>query len=418
VKRKLVQILTLAATLLAATGVFAFAETTNLVFWNGVGAPENVVLSKLIAEFNATNKDGIKVQDVVMDWGTLYPKLLMDSRTGNAPDVLLVQQSSLKQNVSLGLLTDLTQLAGKMGFKKGDFVANAWNGTILDGKQYAIPFDMHPLALYYNRKLFKAAGLDPNTPPKTRQEFLDALQKLSNGGDQYGLGLAYSGGGPFRIWMSLLLQHKGSKVLSPDLSKSAFNTPAGAEALQFLQDLVYKYKVVPQQEDDPDADFAKGFVAMDISGPWSMYDFNKVDGLEYGTAPLPVIFDQSATWADSHVIAMPVSKNNATLAARQKLVGFLSSKGLTWTTEAGHLPVRNDVLAAAEFKKLDKSQAFAQSLASANYYPSVAKRDEVFGRSATSPLVMMIQAALINNGDAKDAVAAAAKTIDDILARK
>ena len=351
-----------------------------------------------------------------MDWGTLYPKLLLDSKAGNAPDALLVQQSSLKQETDLGLLTDLTKLATANGFTQSGFVSTAWAGTFVNGKQYAIPFDMHPLALYYNVKMFREAGLDPNTPPKNRKEFIDALKKLTHD-QQYGMGLSYGGGIPFRIWMSLVWQHKGGDILSGNLAKSAFNTAAGVESLQFLHDLVYTYKVVPEQEDSPDDDFAKGIVAMDISGPWSMYDFNRVDGLEYGTAPLPVIFDQPAAWADSHVMVLPNTKNAANMAAGMKLLKFLSSKGLTWTTEAGHLPVRNDILADSAFKGLVKSQAFAKTLATAHYYPSVAKRDEVFGRSATSPLVMM-QTIMLNQGSAQDAVAAAESAVNEILARK
>jgi multiple sugar transport system substrate-binding protein len=417
-KRLLFSVAAVAALLLVVGGVsFAAPAKITISFWNGVGSPENVVLSKLIAEFNATNKDNITVQESVMDWGTLYPKLLLDSKAGNAPDALLVQQSSLKQETDLGLLTDLTKLATANGFTQSGFVSTAWAGTFVNGKQYAIPFDMHPLALYYNVKMFREAGLDPNTPPKNRKEFIDALKKLTHD-QQYGMGLSYGGGIPFRIWMSLVWQHKGGDILSGNLAKSAFNTAAGVESLQFLHDLVYTYKVVPEQEDSPDDDFAKGIVAMDISGPWSMYDFNRVDGLEYGTAPLPVIFDQPAAWADSHVMVLPNTKNAANMAAGMKLLKFLSSKGLTWTTEAGHLPVRNDILADSAFKGLVKSQAFAKTLATAHYYPSVAKRDEVFGRSATSPLVMMMQTIMLNQGSAQDAVAAAESAVNEILARK
>jgi multiple sugar transport system substrate-binding protein len=399
------------------TSMFA-APAATITFWNGVGAPENVVLSKLVADFNATNKDNITVQETVLDWGTLYPKLLLDTKAGNAPDALLIQQSSLMQEESLGLLTDLSTMARDAGFVKSDFLPTAWDGTIVKGKQVAIPFDRSPIALYYNVKMFKEAGLDPANPPKNKAEFLGALQKLTKGSDQYGLGVSYSGGTPFRIWMSLVWQHKNGAILSPDLSKAAFNTPAGVEALQFMQDLVYKYKVVPQQEDDPDADFSKGIVAMDISGAWSMYDFNKVDGLDYMTTPLPVVFDQPAAWSDSHVMALPNTKNKANMAAGMKLLKYLSSRGLTWTTEAGHLPVRKDVLASSAFKGLTKSQAFATTLATARYYPSIVKKDEVFGREATSPLVVMMQTILLNKGSAQEAVAAAEKMVNEILARK
>jgi multiple sugar transport system substrate-binding protein len=390
----------------------------TITFWNGVGPPENVVLSKLIAEFNATNKDGITVQETVMDWATLYSKILLDYKAGNAPDVSTMQQTTLLQEVDLGVLAPIDQLVSASGLKKEDFVEGAWNATFINGKQYAVPNDMHPLALYYNVKLFKEAGLDPAKPPTNKEEFLSYLQKLTKGTSQYGLGLAYSGGIPFRVWMSLLWQHKGEDVLNADRTKAAFNTPAGVESLQLLQDLVYKYKVVPEKEQSPDDDFMKGIVAMDITGPWAMYDFNKAEGLEYETAPLPAIYDQPATWGDSHELVLPDTKKQANMEAGMKLIKFLSDNNLTWTREAGHMPVRKAVLQSDDFKKLEKSQAFAKSLEFAHYYPAIVKQSEVFGREPTSPFVMMIEAIMLNKATPQEAIATAEKAINDILARK
>jgi multiple sugar transport system substrate-binding protein len=170
--------------------------------------------------------------------------------------------------------------------------------------------------------------------------------------------------------MSLLWQHKGERVLMEDGTKAAFNTPAGIESLQFLQDSVYKYKVVPEQEQSPNDDFTKGIVAMNINGSWSMFDFNKAEGLEYRTALLPTIYEQPATWGNSHVLTLPDTKKQANMVAGMKLIKFISDHSLTWTVEAGHMPVKKAILESVEFKKLDKHQAFANSLGFMRYYPS------------------------------------------------
>jgi len=396
-------------------------EGVTITFWNGVGAPENVVLSEMIADYNETNTDGITVEEVLLDWDTLYSKILLDYRAGNAPDVSTMHQTNLPQEVDLGVLAPVAELASEIGLQKDDFVAKAWDATFVNGEQYAIPLDMHPLALYYNVKLFEEAGLDPDNPPTNKDEFLDALQKLTKDTDgdgtpdQYGLGLAYSGGIPFRVWMSLVWQHEGGQILTDDGTQAAFDTPAGVESLQFLQDLVYEYGVIPEQEQSPDDDFVKGIVAMDISGPWSMFDFNKAEDLDYRTAPLPVIYDQPAAWGNSHTLVLPNTENPAKMEAGMKLIKYLSDNTLKWTREAGHLPVRNDVLQSAEFKELDKSQAFAESLETAHYYPSIIQQSEVFGREATSPFVILIESAMLNQTTPEEAVATAADTINDIL---
>ncbi len=107
-------------------------------FWNGVGAPENVVLTRLISKFNETNEYGIHVNEEIMDWSTLYTKLLLDYRVGAARVMVTMQQIILTQQTSFGVLADIGKLAEEVGFKKEDFVETAWEGTQLRGTRYAI----------------------------------------------------------------------------------------------------------------------------------------------------------------------------------------------------------------------------------------------------------------------------------------
>jgi multiple sugar transport system substrate-binding protein len=407
----------------AETEVEAPAEKTTIVFWNGVGAPENVVLTELVKEYNETNQDNVYVEEVILDWSTLYSKILLDFETGTPPDIMTIQQSGLYQNVDLGILADITDLMPEYGFEKEDFVESAWSGSFIDGKQYAVPFDLHPLALYYNTGLFEEAGLDPANPPATMEEFLSAAQKLTkdtNGDgttDQYGMGLAYSGGLPFRLWMSLLWQHDGGNVLNEDNTAAAFNTEAGLESLEFLHDLVYTYKVIPEQEQSPDEDFMKGIVGMVISGPWSQFDFNSVDGLEYATAPLPVFYDQEAAWADSHMLALPDTKDETRMAAAMSFARFLSDNSLTWTQKAGHLPVKQSVLESADFKALDKAQAFAETLPNAHYYPSIKNESLVFGRDSNSPFVVLMESTLLNTKTPQEALNEVEIMVNELLSQ-
>ncbi|HZD57794.1 MAG TPA: hypothetical protein VE136_13765, partial [Anaerolineales bacterium] len=69
-------------------------QPVTITFWDGVGAPENEVFTKLVTQFNETNPDGITVNEVMLDWGTLYSKILLDYKAGNAPDVTTLQMTS------------------------------------------------------------------------------------------------------------------------------------------------------------------------------------------------------------------------------------------------------------------------------------------------------------------------------------
>ncbi|MCC6956234.1 MAG: ABC transporter substrate-binding protein, partial [Anaerolineales bacterium] len=398
-------------------------EPITLNFWSGLGSPDNVPMAALVKEFNETNPYGITIEETELDWGTLYSKIVLDTKAGNPPDVLTMHQTNIIQNVSLGILQPVDDLAKEFGLTGDDFVKTAWEGTQVDGKRYAIPLDLHPLGLYYNVDFFEKAGLDPNKPPTNKEEFLEYAKKLTvdeNGDgtpEQYGIALGYSGGVPFRTWMSLVWQNEGQHILNEDRTKAAFNTPEAINALQFLYDLVYTQKVSPPGEQDPDDDFMKGHVAMVITGPWAMGDYNKIEGLNYKTAMIPVIYDHPAAWGNSHTFAFPAGVDPAKTRAAMQFVKWMSDRDFEWSKNSGHQPVRISVLESPEFKQLVNWQAFANTLPYAHYYPAIVKQAEVFGREPTSPFVIMMESVMLDQATAADAIATAEQMVNDLLAQ-
>ncbi len=402
----------------------AAPEPITIQFWSGLGSPDNVPMAQMVKEFNETNPYGITIEETELDWGTLYSKIVLDSKAGNPPDVSTMHQTNILQNVSLGILQPVDDLAKQYELTGDDFVETAWQGTQVDGKRYAIPLDLHPLGLYYNVKAFEEAGLDPNKPPTNKAELLDYAKKLTvdkNGDgtpDQYGLAMGYSGGVPFRTWMSLVWQNKGQDILNGDRTKAAFNTPQAIDALQFLHDLVYVEKVTPQGEQDPDDDFMKGNVAMVISGPWAMGDYNKIEGLQYKTTMIPVIYDQPGAWGNSHTFVFPANVDPQKTEAAMKFVKWMSDHNFEWSKNSGHQPVRKSILASEEFKKLENWQAFANTLPYAHYYPTIIKQAEVFGREPTSPFVIMMESVMLDEkANVAEAIATAEEAVNDLLAQ-
>jgi multiple sugar transport system substrate-binding protein len=401
----------------------AEAEPVTITFWNGLGSPENVVLIDMVNQFNETNTDGITVEVTELDWATLYSKVVLDYATGSAPDVLTMHQTNLIQNQDLGVLQPIDAVAAEAGLDTSDFVASAWGGTEIAGDHYAIPLDMHPLGLFYNVDAFEAAGLDPSQPPTSAEELIEYAKALTvdEDGDgtpeQWGIGLGYSGGTPFRTWMSLVWQHEGGMILNEDGTEAAFNSDAGIESLQFLHDLVYVEQVSPPSEQDPYDDFGRGLVAMLIEGPWGMGDFSAIETLNYATAMVPVVYDQPAAWGNSHTFAFPDNgKPEQTLAA-MKFVKWMSDHNFEWSRDSGHQPVRMSVAESDDFKALTNWQPFAETVQYGHYYPAIIQTAEVFGREPTSPFVLMMESVLLDeNADVEQAVADAAVAVNEILA--
>jgi multiple sugar transport system substrate-binding protein len=145
----------LVVTLLLAFGLLALAKTTITV-WTFFGGGEGFLVTELIKRFNAENPD-IEVIEQIVEWGQLYNKLTTAIAAGDPPDVSVMHLALLPDFASRGALTALDKYISKETLQ--DYVPEIAAKARYDGKLYAVPFDTHPLVLYYNKKLLKEAGL-------------------------------------------------------------------------------------------------------------------------------------------------------------------------------------------------------------------------------------------------------------------
>jgi multiple sugar transport system substrate-binding protein len=142
-------------------------------------------------------------------------------------------------------------------------------------------------ALFYNKKLFKDAGL---TPPTNWSELEQAAIKLTkwNGNKLEQAGFSLQDPGLF----SMYLQQAGGQMLTPDGSKTAFNNPQGMDVLNFWdkllnQDKVYQVGFEDGLGKDQDA-FVTGKEAMLYTGPWMISTYKKYGkDLDFGIVPPP-----------------------------------------------------------------------------------------------------------------------------------
>ena len=139
----------------------------------------NKSLNEGMAIFHKRNPN-IKVVLEPVSYGEKETKYTVESAAGRAPDVFHVHAFSLPMFFGKGFAKDLTPFIKK----EGPGFLDAWYPLPLKlvkykGKVHAMPGDYMTMVLYYNTKMFKAAGLDPNKPPKTWDEFLKYAKKLT-----------------------------------------------------------------------------------------------------------------------------------------------------------------------------------------------------------------------------------------------
>lgn len=346
----------------------------TVVWWDFLGGGDGVRMKALLDEFNKEHADSIEIQATTLEWGTpFYTKAQTSAAVGEGPDVMTYHISRLPLGVSTNTLSEITadDLAS-VGLKPEDYAASNWQAGQVDGKQYAVPFDIHSIILYYNKDKLKAAGLlgDDGLPKGLDgvDNFKAALQKLKDGGSQYGVSIhSAAGDSQWRIFYSLLNQQDG-KFFADGKFLDGDNLDKAVKATQVVADWV-KEGLAPSNTEYPAsiALFTSGAAAMHINGVWEVPTFTDLAakgelGFEWGAVALPTFFDHPATWADSHSFVIPNNVGKDMTPEKRKavmeVIAWMNKHSLAWAG-AGHIPAYAPVRDSAEFKALQPNATYS-----------------------------------------------------------
>jgi multiple sugar transport system substrate-binding protein len=208
----------------------------------------------------------------VSDWDTYWDKLQTGLAGGAAPDVFAMDGPLFPDYATRDVLLDLSPYVQQEGYDLTKLDDNAVRDfTLADGRQMGLPRDLNVIALFYNKDLFDAAGVAYPDDTWDWAKLVDVgkqLTKDTNGDgkpDQWGLYTETTD--MENAWSSFVWQN-GGDVIAPDGKSIALDTPQAAGGIQFLQDLIWKDKVVPDPAlfaETGDA-FEQGKAAMEING--------------------------------------------------------------------------------------------------------------------------------------------------------
>lgn len=270
----------------------------KLTYWLD-GSIENFAPTvKITEQWNAEHPE-CQVELVPLPAGDSYNQKVLTAAAGNAlPDIIRMDELFVPQFAYEGVLADVTDLAtGEYPINFADIHDNALEMAMYDGRYFGYPEDYSWNVLAYRKDSFIEAGLDPNKPPKTWDEFIEYGQKLTNASaGKYGFVIQ-----PYDWWFFSWIWMNGGDLFSPDLKKSIMNQKEGVEALQFYVDMHSKYHIVPPAvvsamrtqgaQFSAETAMINGQVAMLQIGPWFTQTYyqqapDDVDNLMY--APMPI----------------------------------------------------------------------------------------------------------------------------------
>ncbi|MBN9431514.1 MAG: ABC transporter substrate-binding protein [Bosea sp.] len=373
----------LATAALLALTMGAQAKET-VVWWDFLGGGDGVRMKALLEKFNKENPD-IEIQATTLEWGVpFYTKVQTSAAVGEGPDIMTYHLSRLPLGVSTGTLREITPDELKAaGIDAKNFTPANWEAAQVDGKQYAVPFDIHSVVLYYNKDLLKKSGLlgDDGLPKGLDgvENFNAALKKLKDDGVEVPLSThTAAGDSQWRIFYSLLGQQdvpflKDGKVLDGGDEQKAVDTLK--EMASWVAD---GYTPANVEYPASIALFTSGKAAMHINGVWEVPTFTDLAkdgklGFEWGAVRIPVLYNHPATWADSHSFAIPNNKGKEISPEKLKavltVIDWMNKNSLFWAT-AGHLPAYLPARDSEEFKTMQPNATYAVLADTAVFDPS------------------------------------------------
>jgi multiple sugar transport system substrate-binding protein len=356
-------------------------DKVTLRFWNGFTGPDGRTMLALVKRFNQQNPD-VHVVMQRMEWGTYYNKLFVSNLGGRAPQVFVVHSDNVTRFHRAGFLRQMDDLAsaggGGGGIDSNDIDENVWAAVERDGKHMGIPLDIHTIGMYYNKTLFRKAGIvdakgEPK-PPTNRQEFVDALRKLTrdeNGDgvkDTYGLAFTW-----LRTNCYTLIRQHGGDILTRDGKTVILDQPDAIAGMQFAVDMIDKEKVILPPENISTfggafIGFRQGKLGIVFEGIYMLPELQRQKDLDFGAAPVPQIGSKPAAWASSHVLCLRTDLSDRELEAAKRFVKFLSDNSLDWA-EGGQIPVRKSLRDTERFRNMTAQYEFSKQIPNAAYYP-------------------------------------------------
>jgi len=247
-----------------SVGVLALGAATTIDYWHFYGGDFGKLHETAIAEFNATHPDIQVTSQYIGSAWTGRDKLLTAIAAGSPPDVCLVDDYWIPELAATGNIVNLgNHINANTALDVFDLF---WESASFEGEIWAMPYAASNLVLFYNKDLFREAGLDPNKPPTTWSklaEYAKVLTKDLDGDgkiDQWGLMMNTTAmRGVIYDYLPFLWQ-SGGELFNADYTECTVNGEGGVEALQFLQNLIYVDHAMPSAP--PKYGFRSGVVAM------------------------------------------------------------------------------------------------------------------------------------------------------------
>jgi multiple sugar transport system substrate-binding protein len=299
----------------------------NVEFWHFWGSPLRRNAIRRVLAVCQQALPNITIEEVFKPFGEIWTaNTAAVAAQSGMPDVIVSDRGQLPREAGDGIYQSLQPYIEAESFDSERFYPFTWEQAQYEGETYGIPFETDVRVLFYNKTLFEQAGLDPNAPPETWEEVLEAAEALDVVGEdgtieRLGFFPLFGNGG-IDVWA----RTNGHQYVVDGAPQ--VNTPEFLETTEWVKTWVDRYGGWDAVQEfrasfgpAPNDAFMSGKVAMimDIAGYASVLNFyNPRFVVEEGTDPVPLQWgigllpynEASASWSGGFTLSIPNGAEN------------------------------------------------------------------------------------------------------------
>lgn len=392
-------------------------EPITITFWNSFTGADGDMLVELVNRYNEENQDGITVEmDISSDFDS---QLSTAFAAGTGPTMIL---SSSAYRFTYGdYMQDISDVFDKTDLDKADFIQSYLDYCSEGDALYFVPFQVVGYYMYWNKDLFEAAGLDPEAPPTTWDEWASYAEQLTDmSKNVYGSGISYD----YAYQIAHIMQRFGGLAVTNDNGSWAANFEGNTGYMKFLD--TYKQMVdngYNPLEADTDSMASAGQIGMTVGGPWVTIGLDTA-GVNYGIGLIPQ--DAAGDMNSVEVLGFSVTTaaSDAEKEAAYKFIEWWNTENAEGSSPALEWSVANGFPAytySVQEKDSYKASAKLSAMSAANPdAPTDFIVDSSFpGINAVIADVLpeMINAVAFGGSSAEEALADAQVSADKIVAQ-
>jgi len=263
----------------------------NITFWHAMSGSNGDELEAIVDKFNEQS-DSVHIEAIYQgSYDDSLTKLRAVGGSEEAPALVQVFEIGTKYMSESGFITPMQELIDADDFDVSGLEENILSYYEIDDQLYSMPFNTSNAVMFYNKDMFERVGLDPENPPSTFSEMIEASQQIKDEEDAYGFTMATIG-----WFVEQLLANQDALYLdndngrSGDATEALVNSEEGLKIFEWLQEMneAETFRNYGSDWEDPRGPFFAEQVGMYLDSTANVAEVIKNSDFEVGTAYLPV----------------------------------------------------------------------------------------------------------------------------------